>query len=82
MSNAKSVEIIFGKNLKKLMEEHNVSYRILEEDTGIPRSSLHDYATARVAISLPTAKKLADYFNESLDWMIGDGSRRIKKITS
>ena len=74
-------EEVFAEKMLYLMGERGITYKQLEALSGVPDSSLHDYAHCRVSVSLETAKKIADALNVNLDWMIGLGSRAQKKAT-
>ncbi len=76
----KKVEIIFAENLKTIMKERSLTFEELSKITNVPRSSLNDYALCEVAISLDTAKKIADSLEVNFGWMIGESERRVKKI--
>lgn len=71
--------VSFGVCIKYLMKEREVSYRMLSRATGIPVSSLHDYAHYNASIPLPNAKLIASYFRVSIDWMIEHGDMLQKK---
>ena len=71
----------FAERLGLLRIERNLTFRELADETGIPKSSLHEYEKGNVDPSIKTVKILANYFDESIDYLIGvDNARRIKKI--
>ena len=73
----------FSKRLKFLRDEKNISTRELAEEIGISKTAINEYENAMSDPALTTAKKIADYFDEDIDWLIGSApfyQRRIKKI--
>jgi len=71
----------FAENLKRLREEKNLTLRELAEELKIGKSTLSEYENAQKDPSLMNAKKIADYFDESIDWLAGYTTvRRVKKI--
>lgn len=59
----------FAKNLKELMGDMSVSE--LSRQTGIHQQTLSRYLLCQREVSLTYLCKLADYFEESIDAMIG-----------
>ena len=79
----KSLLLAFANNLKMLREGKGLSLRELAEELGISKSALHQYENAMADPSLTSIIKIADYFDEDVDWLIGESSvRRIKKIAN
>ena len=74
-----ATEKLFSERLLTVMKERDLTYKQAEALTGVPDSSLHDYAHCRVSVPLGTAKKIADGLDVNLDWMVGYGSRMQKK---
>ena len=74
-----NTEKVFAERLLMVMGERDLTYKQVEALTGVPDSSLHDYAHCKVSIPLVTAKKIADGLSVNLDWMVGIGSRLEKK---
>ena len=73
--------IDFAKNLKMLRDEKGISLRNLAAELGISKSALHQYENCLNDPSLSVVKKIADYFDEDINWLIGESNqRRIKKI--
>ena len=71
----------FANNLKKLREEANLSLRELGEELGISKSALHQYENALADPSLTSLKKIANYFDVDINWLIGETPiRGVKKI--
>ena len=69
----------FSKNLKMLRKSKKLSLVKLSELTGIPKSSLHEYENNLVDPGLNNAKILAEFYNVTLDFLIGY-EEPIKKI--
>lgn len=59
----------FAKNLKMLMGEMSVSE--LARQVGIPQQTLSRYLLCQREITLSNLCKIADYFNEDIDYLIG-----------
>lgn len=59
----------FSKNLKLLMGNLTVSQ--LSREIDIPQPTLSRYLHCQREISLENLIKIADYFNESIDFLIG-----------
>lgn len=71
----------FAENLKRLRKEKNLTLRELAEELKIGKSTLSEYENAQKDPSLTNVKKIAGYFNESIDWLSGWTTvRRVKKI--
>lgn len=75
----KSCTEIFAEKMKELREEHNISLRGLAEAIGISKTALSYYENCQRDPSLPAVKKIADYFNEDINYMVGDSQERRKK---
>ncbi len=59
----------FAKNMKELMGDMTVSD--LSRNTGIPQATLSRYLLCQREITLNYLCKLADYFHEDIDVLIG-----------
>lgn len=70
----------FGQKLKLLRIQKNVSIREVSGVTNISRSNISDYENGKVDPSLSSAKALADYYQVSLDWLVGVSA--VKKIAN
>lgn len=60
---------IFAKNLKMLMGDMSVSE--LARQVGIPQQTLSRYLLCQREITLSNLCKIADFFNEDIDYLIG-----------
>ena len=74
-----------GTKLKKLRLQRGLSQRDLAESISIDRSMISLYENDRREIPTSTAKLIADYFNVSVDYLLGRDAVRntdIKKAES
>lgn len=62
---------IFGKRLKQLRIKQNMSQKELSERIGVVRSTITQYETGLRMPSLSMVIKIADYFEVSVDYLIG-----------
>jgi len=62
---------IFADNLKRLRKSRELTLIQLSNDIGLSKTSLNDIENAKVFISFDKAIALADYFNVSLDYLVG-----------
>lgn len=57
----------------QLLQKHGITaYRVAKE-TGVTQTTLSDWKTGRAVPRIATLQKIADYFNVSLDWLMGKG---------
>lgn len=71
---------MFGERIKELRDEKNLKLKDLEEILSISTSSLSYYENFEREPTLSVVKKLADFFDVDIAYLIGDSSvRRIKK---
>lgn len=68
--------------LKVLRKEYDVSQRALAKEIGITQQSINSFENREVDPSISVLMKLADYFNTSVDYIVGrtDIRRRIEKV--
>ena len=67
----KGVEMNFRERLKELLEEKQIKYNSVAQQTEIPVTTLSNYINRG---SIPSAEqliKLANYFNCSIDYLVG-----------
>ena len=62
---------VFAQRIKELREKHGLSQRELAAILGIGNSSISQYENCLRRADIETAKKFADYFNVTLDYLIG-----------
>lgn len=58
------------KGLKKVRQERNLNQLKVAMDLNISREALSHYETGRREPSLDMLRKLSDYFNVSIDYLI------------
>lgn len=75
--------------LLELMKENNITPYRLSKETGITQATLSRWKTGKTDPSIETLQKIADYFDVSLDYLLGnvsepffylDNERILKKI--
>ena len=62
-------------NLRKVIKERKVSYSRIGREIGVPRSVLSRCMSGQSELGLKNAVLLADYFNVSVDYIIGRPER-------
>ena len=69
------------KNLKALRMERGISQQQLADAISVTQPSIHKYETQSVEPEISILIQLADYFNTSVDYLIGhtDERRRIER---
>lgn len=72
------------KNLKLLRNEKNVSQQQLADILGISQQSVNKYENKDTEPDIETLIKIANYFNTSVDFLIGNTEirRKIEKTSS
>ena len=60
---------VFSENLKSLIGDKSVSS--VAKAIGIPQQTLQRYVNCEREIKLDYLIKIADYFDEDIDWLIG-----------
>lgn len=63
--------MIFSENLTKLMSERDISNTALAEIVGVSREAVRQWKTGQIVPTIDKASKLADYFEISLDTLLG-----------
>jgi len=64
---------IFGERVKMLRRKKEMSMDELSLDLGIAKSNLSKYENGVTAPTLDTARKFANYFCVTIDWLAGGG---------
>lgn len=69
------------ENLKKLREEAGLSQQKLADQLGLTQQGVFSYETGAYEPDVATLKRLANYFNTSIDYLVGNTEirRRIEK---
>lgn len=63
--------IIFAERLKELRKSHKVTQTVLAESLQVSQRQISYYENAQDTPSLPSLIAIADYFNVSLDYLVG-----------
>ena len=63
--------MIFSERLKTLRKEKKLTQKEIAEQIGIKQNSYSDWETGKNEPSLEKLIVLADFFEVSLDWMVG-----------
>ena len=61
----------FSERLKELRKEKKTTLVVLAEYVGVSRSALSRYERGQADANSETLKKLAEYFNVSVDYLVG-----------
>lgn len=67
-------------NLKKLREEAGVSQKALADAIGVSQQSVNKYENHNIEPDIETLIRIADYFDTSVDYLIGHTTVRRKII--
>lgn len=62
---------MFLKRLTELMNENKTNRSIVSKATGIPETTFSGWYNAQTSPSLDKLSKLADYFEVSIDYLVG-----------
>ena len=65
----KDIKSVFAQNLKQLIGDTSIS--VFAKRVGIPQQTISRYLLCQREISLTNLCKIADYFNEDIDVLIG-----------
>lgn len=66
------------KNLKLLREEAGISQKQLAESIGVSQQSINKYENHNIEPDIHTMIRIADYFDTSVDFLIGHSEVRRK----
>ena len=71
------------ENLKALRESAAISQRQLAEAIGVSQQSINKYENHNIEPDIGTLIRIADYFNTSVDYLIGHAAlrHRIENVT-
>jgi len=61
----------FAQNLISLMKENGITQGELSRAVGIPQQTISRYTTCKREVTLEYLCKIADYFGEDIDVLIG-----------
>lgn len=62
---------LFAKRLRKLKERKGVSYQTLADLCGLSRETVRKYVRGERRPSVQNLNALADYFDVSIDYLLG-----------
>lgn len=62
------------ENLKRLREESGTTQRRLAEAIGVSQQSVNKYENHNIEPDIETLIRIADYFNTSVDCVVGHGN--------
>ena len=62
---------MFQKILKELLEERQIKYNAVAQQTGIPVTTLSNYINRGSSPSITQLRLLADFFDVSVDYLVG-----------
>ena len=65
-------------NLKKLREDASISQKALADAIGVSQQSVNKYENHNIEPDIETLIRIADYFNTSVDYLIGHTNVRRK----
>lgn len=66
---------MYERFVQLLQEKGITAYRV-SKDTGVTQTTLSDWKTGRATPRIATLKKIADYFDVTLDWLLGNTEYR------
>lgn len=66
------MQIAMIKNLKYLREKYNISQKALGEIIQVSQQSINKYENHNVEPDIKTLIEIANYFNTSVDYLIGN----------
>lgn len=72
-------EEIFPSRLKKAREDTGFTQREVSTETGIIQSSIARYEKGKTQPDIEKLGILADFYNVSVDWLIGTKNQNTKK---
>lgn len=68
---------IFAQRLKKARNDTGFTQREITRELGIPQPTIANYETGRTEPDIETIGKLADFYEVSVDWLLGTkGTKR------
>lgn len=70
------------ENLKKLRIKHKISQKQLADVIGVSQQSINKYENHNIEPDIDTLKSLANYFNTSIDYLVGYSNKNTLDINS
>lgn len=74
-------ESIFSKRLKELRKEHNLTQADLAQKLGVVRTAITNYETNRTMPDPAALNELANLFNVSIDYLLGNTNTPIDNLS-
>nr|WP_302597785.1 helix-turn-helix transcriptional regulator [uncultured Cellulosilyticum sp.] len=74
-------ESIFSKRLKELRKEHNLTQADLAQKLGVVRTAITNYETNRTMPDPAALNELANLFNVSIDYLLGNTNTPTDNLT-
>jgi transcriptional regulator with XRE-family HTH domain len=71
--------IIFAERLKELRSKHKINQTILADLLNVTQRQISYYESGQDTPPLPSLITLADYFNVSLDYLVGRSDETHRK---
>ncbi len=70
---------VFAENMRAIMESKDLTFKDLEDLSGVPSSSLNYYANGKVMVPLPAAVAISKAFGLTVDMMSDKKMPLLKK---
>lgn len=67
-------------NLFTLMKEKNITQKVLSEAVGVSQGNISDWKSGRSSPTIDALIKSAQYFNVSVDYLLGNNEQSIEDI--
>lgn len=64
--------------IRDLRKQYRLSQQALADQIGVFRNTISNWETGYSQISLENAKKVAEYFGVTIDYLLGSESKKIK----
>lgn len=71
---------MFSTVFVELLQSKKVSAYQLSKDTGIPQSLLSNYRSGKKKPTIENLKKIANYFNVTVEYLIGEENEKNEQI--
>lgn len=69
----------FPQKIKKAREQTGFTQREVAKEVNLPQSTIAKYETGKLEPSLETLGLLADFYNISVDWLLGTNGNNNKQ---
>lgn len=71
MRTIEEISNVFFDRFNDLMKENNLTISALARKTGIPRTTLNNYALKKVFPKIESLDCLAEFFKVTIDYLVG-----------